>query len=233
MPLRIDFHCHTWFSSDSATPPELLLENARKRGLHGIVITDHDSCLAIQYLQERQLVRADGMPVDGFLVIPGVEVSTADGHVLCIGVTLSNQWKGRPAIEVCHAIHEAGGLAIVSHPFDAMRSGVSRVIVDELPIDALEVFNASSSSSRNRAAYEYAAQRNLPMVASSDSHVPSTIGISHTILLTEDLSTQGVLKQITQKNELQQQQAPLWCSVVKPLQVGWRLLRGRDPAGFE
>ena len=30
-------------------------------------------------------MRQDGQPVDDFLVIPGVEVTTAEGHLLCIG----------------------------------------------------------------------------------------------------------------------------------------------------
>jgi hypothetical protein len=49
--------------------------------------------------------------VDGFLVIPGVEVTTAEGHLLCLGVILPYM-KGAPALEVCQATHELGGLAI-------------------------------------------------------------------------------------------------------------------------
>ena len=30
-------------------------------------------------------MRLDGLPVNDFLVLPGVEVTTADGHLLCIG----------------------------------------------------------------------------------------------------------------------------------------------------
>ena len=39
-------------------------------------------------LLERGLMREDGQPVDDFLIIPGVEVTTAEGHLLCIGATL-------------------------------------------------------------------------------------------------------------------------------------------------
>ena len=41
-------------------------------------------------------MREDGTPVDDFLIIPGSEVTTAEGHLLCIGATLP-YLKGTPA----------------------------------------------------------------------------------------------------------------------------------------
>ena len=42
-------------------------------------------------------------------------------------------------------IHQCGGLAIPPHPYDMFRAGIREPILDQLPIDALEVFNAAIS----------------------------------------------------------------------------------------
>ena len=85
---RFDLHVHSFFSGDAASSPEELVAAARAKGLAGIAITDHNSCESAEYCLRHGLAREDGMPVDGFLIVPGVEVSTAEGHLLCIGVTM-------------------------------------------------------------------------------------------------------------------------------------------------
>ena len=112
---HLDLHSHSFFSADGVSDPVALIAAARKKGLHGFAMTDHNTCEAVGYLQEKGLLRADGLPVDGFLVIPGVEVTTQEGHLLCLGATLPDM-KGRPAAEVVAAIHAAGGIAIPPHP---------------------------------------------------------------------------------------------------------------------
>ena len=51
-------------------------------------MTDHNTGEAVDYMLAKGLMRADGQPVDGFLVIPGVEVTTDEGHLLCLGARL-------------------------------------------------------------------------------------------------------------------------------------------------
>jgi predicted metal-dependent phosphoesterase TrpH len=208
MPINIDLHTHSFFSGDGVSSPEELIAAARAKGLHGIAITDHNTCEAVTYLLEKKLMRADGQPVDQFLVIPGVEVTTAEGHLLCIGATLPDppKLKGRPAREVCDLIHERGGLAIPPHPYDLFRAGIRFSTLETLPVDALEVFNAATTLRRyNRYAFMYAQERGLPMTAASDAHHAAAVGTAYTILNTEDLSVKGVLAQILKSNELNQQ----------------------------
>ena len=88
MTLRIDLHVHSFFSADGVSSPEDLVAAARGAGLNGFAITDHNTCDAVGYMTERGLMRADGQPVDGLLIVPGIEVTTADGHLLCLGCTL-------------------------------------------------------------------------------------------------------------------------------------------------
>ncbi|HSH40298.1 MAG TPA: PHP domain-containing protein [Chthoniobacterales bacterium] len=204
MPFNIDLHTHTFFSGDGVSSPEENIAAAREKGLHGLAVTDHNTCDAVSYLLDKGLMREDGQPVDGFLVIPGVEVSTDEGHLLCIGTTL-RYMKGKPAREVCECIHEQGGLAIPPHPFDLFRAGIRAETLATLPIDALEVFNAATTLRRyNDHALHYAQARGLPMTAASDAHHSAALGTAYTILATNDFSVAGVLAQIVQRNDLSQ-----------------------------
>lgn len=204
MSFNIDLHCHSFFSGDGVSSPEQLIASARKKGLHGFAMTDHNTCDAIFYMLDKGLMREDGQPVDGFLVLPGVEVTTEDGHLLCIGTTLPNL-KGTPAAEVCKIIHEHGGLAIPPHPYDLFRAGIRQNVLETLEIDGLEVFNAATTLKRyNRQAFEYAEMRGLPMTAGSDAHHEAAIGTAYTILQTDDFSLKGMLAQIVRSNQLNQ-----------------------------
>jgi predicted metal-dependent phosphoesterase TrpH len=204
MPFNIDLHTHSFFSGDGVSSPEELITAARAKNLHGLAITDHNTCEAIPYLLEKGLMREDGQPVNDFLIIPAVEITTAEGHLLCIGATLP-YLKGKPARQVCDMIHERDGLAIPPHPYDLFRAGIRFSTLETLPIDAIEVFNAATTLRRyNRYAFKYAQLRGLPMTASSDAHHAAAVGTAYTILDTEDFSVKGILAQLLKSNELNQ-----------------------------
>ena len=202
MPYHIDLHCHSWFSGDGVSSPEALVATARRKGLHGFALTDHDTGDGCRYLRDQGLMLESGQPVDGLLIIPGVEVSTAEGHLLCLGVILP-YLKGVPAREVCKRVHEQGGIAIPAHPYDRFRAGIRESVLETLEIDALEVFNAATTMKRfNQMAFAYASAKKLPMTAGSDAHHEAAIGTSYTTLSTADFSVKGILQQITAGTEL-------------------------------
>ena len=204
MPFNIDLHTHSFFSGDGVSSPEELITAARAKDLHGLAITDHNTCEAMPYLLAKGLMREDGHPVNDFLIIPAVEITTAEGHLLCIGATLP-YLKGKPARQVCDMIHERGGLAIPPHPYDLFRAGIRFSTLETLPIDAIEVFNAATTLRRyNRYAFKYAQLRGLPMTAASDAHHAAAVGTAYTILDTEDFSVKGILAQLLKSNELNQ-----------------------------
>jgi len=236
MAFKIDLHTHSFYSGDGVSSPEDNIASAREKGLHGIAITDHNTCDCVSYMIESGLMREDGKPVDGFLIIPGVEVTTAEGHLLCIGATLP-YLKGKPALEVCEIIHERGGLAIPPHPYDLFRAGIRFPVLETLPIDALEVFNAATTFRRyNRYAFKYAQARGLPMTASSDAHHSDAVGTAYTILNTDDFSVGGVLAQLRKSNELNQQYLTPQESMRKTWNNWMRLRRRKklaDPAKAE
>jgi len=205
MTLRIDLHVHSFFSADGVSSPEDLIAAARAAGLNGFAITDHNTCEAVDYMVDRGLMRADGQPVDGLLVVPGIEVTTADGHLLCLGCHLPSSLKGRPAAEVCRLAHEAGGLCVAPHPYDLFRAGIRESVLDVLPLDGLEVFNAAITMKRhNRKAYDYARRRGLPMTAGSDAHHAGAVGVACTIVETGDFSVSGVMAALRRGTELEQ-----------------------------
>jgi hypothetical protein len=206
MTLRIDLHVHSFFSADGVSRPEELIAAARAAGLNGFAITDHNTCDAVDYMISHGLMRADGQPVDGMLVIPGIEVTTADGHLLCLGCVLPSSLKGLPSAEVCRLAQEAGGLAVAPHPYDLFRAGIRESVLDTLPLDGLEVFNAATTLKRhNRKAYDYAQKRGLPMTAGSDAHHAGAVGVACTIVETDDFSVRGVLEALRRGTELEQQ----------------------------
>lgn len=205
MPYKIDLHSHSWFSGDGVSSPESMIASARAKGLHGFALTDHNTSDGCRYLIDQGLAREDGQPVDDFLIIPGAEITTAEGHLLCLGVMLPNNLKGTPAAEICKLVHEMGGLAIPPHPYDLFRAGIRQAVLDTLEIDGLEVFNAATTLKRyNRQAFEYAAIKKLPMTAGSDAHHEAAVGTAYTILNTEDFSVRGILGQIAKGTELNQ-----------------------------
>lgn len=232
MAFNFDLHCHSFFSGDGVSSPEDLIAAAKAKGLHGIAITDHNTCDAVTYLLEKGLMRLDGQPVDGFLVLPGVEVTTADGHLLCIGAELPFL-KGKPAREVCDMIHERGGLAIPPHPYDLFRAGIRLATLETLSIDAIEVFNAATTLRRyNTYAFRYAQIRGLPMTAASDAHHAAAVGTAYTILNTDDFSVRGILTQIVKSNELNQRYLTPRDSIRKTWNNWLRLRRRKKPAGL-
>ncbi len=224
MGFRIDPHVHSFFSGDGSSSPESLIASAKRKGLHGFALTDHNTCDGCRYLRDRGALREDGEPVEGFLVIPGVEVSTAEGHLLCLGVWLPNGLKGTPAAEVIEMVKSQGGIAIPAHPYDRTRAGIRETVLQTLNMDGLEVFNAATALKRhNDSALEYAKSRSLPMTAGSDAHHCGAIGQSYTVFPAEKLSTPAILASLSQGTELHCKRLNFRQSLRKTLQNWFRI----------
>ncbi|WP_458209232.1 PHP-associated domain-containing protein [Haladaptatus sp. NG-SE-30] len=178
--VTIDPHVHSDGSYDAHDSVELLLEQASDIGLDAIVITDHDSIA-----ESRRA--AELAPDYGLIGIPGVEVSTADGHLLAIGVETQPE-PGHPLSTTVERVRELGGIAIVPHPFQWSRHGVrKRNIVD---CDAIEVYNSwLFTGYKNRRAKKFADQHDYPGVAASDAHTASMVGRAYTELTIDSVSS--------------------------------------------
>lgn len=230
MTLRIDLHVHSFYSADGVSSPEDLIASAREAGLQAFAVTDHNTCDAVDYMIQRGLMREDGLPVNGLLVVPGIEVTTAEGHLLCLGCTLPASLKGCPALEVCELAHAAGGICVAPHPYDLFRAGIRESVLDELPLDALEVFNAATTLKRhNRKAFDYAQRRGLPMTAGSDAHHAGAVGVACTVVETDDFSVRGILSAMREGTELEQRYLSTRQSIRKTWNNWFRLRRKTRP----
>ena len=76
--LKLDLHIHSEYSEDGIGSPRDIIKNLKKRGLHGMAITDHNTL-------EGSLKALKVAPKD-FIIIPGVEISTLDGHMIALDV---------------------------------------------------------------------------------------------------------------------------------------------------
>jgi predicted metal-dependent phosphoesterase TrpH/glycosyltransferase involved in cell wall biosynthesis len=165
-----DLHMHTDHSPDCATPVDVLLETAKRRGLGAIAVTDHNEISGALEARER---------ADGIKVIVSEEVKTAhEGEV--IGLFIEEKIpRGMTLKETIDAIHAQGGLAYVPHPFDRLHSvpdyeHLLKVVGD---IDVLEVFNARVAvRGFNEEAQRFADKYRLVAGAGSDSHVAQGLG---------------------------------------------------------
>jgi predicted metal-dependent phosphoesterase TrpH len=180
--LKLDLHVHTDRSRDGFTHLKEIPSICRARGIDGIAITDHN------YL-------CDDLP-DGIIGIPGIEISSSDGHV--VGLGLSNPIpKGLSADETIDKIHRLGGIAILPHPYDPFRSSVNPELLKSRP-DAVEVVNASSllHSIYWKKAQRFVITNGFPSVGGSDSHIPQTVGIAYTIVENESDGQDSILAAI-------------------------------------
>jgi predicted metal-dependent phosphoesterase TrpH len=205
MKLNFDLHCHSRFSADGISEPDEMVAEAKRKGLHGFAITDHNTSACVDYFLQHGFMREDGEPVDGLLIIPGQEITTSAGHLLALGVRLPDL-KGIDPLEAVDLIHAQGGLAIPPHPYDLFRAGIRESILEKMKMDAIEAFNAATTFKRyNNQAFNFAQAHGLPMTAGSDAHHVEALGVAYTILEPETFNLKGVLASIRRARELQQQ----------------------------
>jgi glycosyltransferase involved in cell wall biosynthesis len=168
--IDVDLHMHTDHSYDCATPVEVLLAEARARGLGAVAITDHNEISGAHAAREL---------ANGINVIVGEEVKTADqGEV--IGLFIEEKIpRGMTLQETIAEIKRQGGLVYVPHPFDRLHSVPDyEHLLDVLDgVDAIEVFNPRVAIMEfNDEAVRFAAKYRIPAGAGSDAHVPQGLG---------------------------------------------------------
>jgi predicted metal-dependent phosphoesterase TrpH len=173
--LACDLHVHTRFSKDGESAVEEILARAASVGLSAVAITDHDTLEGVRY--------AAGLRDRPVLVIPGVEVTTADGHLIALGVAEPVPAR-LPVLETIALVHEQGGLAVLPHPYHHLRHAVGFREHDAIAAaDAVEVFNSRYIfGSANRKAARRAMRLGKPCVGGSDSHAARYVGYGRTLV---------------------------------------------------
>ncbi|MDH5460104.1 MAG: metal-dependent phosphoesterase, partial [Candidatus Bathyarchaeota archaeon] len=170
---------------DSLITPEELVFYAKKRGLDGVAVTDHDRLDgALKIAKETD-----------FLIIPGMEISSLNGHV--IGLNLQEPIPSKLSVnETVDKIHESDGIAVACHPVTSFKGSLGRHINSKF--DAVEVINSSAipfnySVRRSR---EIASRLGISCVAGSDAHYGPEIGCAYT-LVDAELEVDEIVKAIS------------------------------------
>ena len=189
--LKLDLHIHSCYSEDAEGTPKEIISSLKKKGLQGVAITDHNTVKGA--LQAVKIAPKD------FLVIPGIEISTQDGHLLGLNIQEPVQ-RGLSVEETVDLILEKGGLPVVPHLFRNM-SGIKlakfQLIVSRLV--TMEVFNGCSLPKTNIKTARIAHQYKLGGTGGSDSHHPNYAGSAYTLVDTTEISIDAVLSALEQK----------------------------------
>lgn len=178
---KFDLHCHSLFSPDGRVDVMTLARLARKKGMAGLCITDHND--------QKSRHAIAGMrghdSLQGFLLFSGLECSTTEGHMLGLGCRDEVKTRLSPD-EQADAIRAAGGVPVVSHPFRRVNGlGLGNVesLVQKNKINAIEVFNARDPPGRhNRRSEETAKKLKLGGTGGSDAHWGVEVANAYTVV---------------------------------------------------
>lgn len=188
--LRAELHCHNIFSNghvgslepahDCNVTIHQQLEQAHIAGLDVLFVTNHNTIDGYKQMLE---YKKNHQKFDALMVYPAEEVTTNnEAHILVYGVDHAIK-SGLSLHEVLDEAKKQDAVTIAPHPFsllDALRE-------DSTYCDLFEVFNSSNVDMySNLRAKKFADERDLHVVAGSDSHVRSTIGRSTNLIHSEN-----------------------------------------------
>jgi hypothetical protein len=180
----IDLHTHSRFFHFFEGRPtafdkigfQLNVAIARNRGLNAIAVTNHDYFMTFD------------VDTSGLVIIPGVEISTEEGHLLVVGPdppkrTPPGELSPGEAVDLAHSRDCA---AIIAHPF---RSGTVKDA--DISVDAVEVNGKHPQAAS--LVDKLASDRELPIVGGSDAHYPFEIGRVITRVDASELTPESVV----------------------------------------
>jgi len=194
---KFDLHSHTtyskhWFwGTDALNSPKSMINVARKKGLSGIAITDH------QTVKGSLVGREYAKRFKDFTVIRGMEIHTKSGDVIALGIK-ENIPDNLPLDETIEKIHSLSGIGIAAHPFAnfLVRKCVG---VNAKKLDAIEVFNTCSCKKfQNKKALKLAEESNKPKTAGSDAH--SIMDIGRAGIECNSTKEDDIIEEILRKN---------------------------------
>lgn len=182
---RADLQTHTAYGDGMADARQMLGYVETSTDLDVVAVTDHDDVRGALIARDEH-ARGDYR----FEFVPGIEITTRAGHLLALWVDEPLP-SLRPLAESVEAIHRAGGIAVVPHPFSWLTRSVGRRTLDRLldngdPAthpDGIEVANttlagrvtAARALRRNRERYA------LAETGGSDAHFLQAVGTAATL----------------------------------------------------
>jgi predicted metal-dependent phosphoesterase TrpH len=173
-----DLHIHSIYSYDGTASISAILKHASSNtDLNVLAITDHDSMAGVNEAMNLA-------PKYNLEVIPGMEVSSSDGHVLCLFINRPIP-AGLSLLETVLRVGDQGGLCIAAHPmakavnslrFETIRETLTHPEAAKTLI-GVEAFNGGLVYTRGNLSVEIES-RKLPLaqVGDSDAHILRMIG---------------------------------------------------------
>lgn len=200
MLYKVDLHTHSIISHDGGIRAEQYAALLQKGILDCVAITDHNETRFARVMHDKL----------GEKIIVGEEIMTKDGEM--IGLFLQNTIQpGMSAKATAAAIRTQGGLVYIPHPFETLRKGIQRRILEQIKasIDIIEVFNARGRGrGKAEGAESFAKWFHLAEAASSDAHCRSGVGTAYTVI--DKFPKRETLKNMLKRGSLNKKYAPLW-----------------------
>ena len=223
-----DLHIHSVYSWDGTATVSAVLKTAMIRGLNVIAITDHDEI-------EGALEAQETASSYGLEVVPGIEISTADGHLLALFV--SQRIPADLSLEeTLQRIGQQGGLAVAAHPAARGINSLTPALIRRARQDidlgrilvGIETYNASVfHRGGNAIALPLAHSLEMASLGNSDAHLLSVIGrgmTGFTGSTTADFRQaleHGLTQAISRPPVARTNMAVDWLSLYLLRQAGW------------
>jgi len=182
--MKIDLHLHTKPRSQcSYIDPIELVAEAKKIGLDGFCLTEHQVLWDIEAVQE---LAGDS----GLIIFRGNEITTAQGDVLVFG--LEKDIQGIITVqELQQEVQAAGAYSILAHPYRGFKTfGISdlQMSVEQACkkkalqfVNAVEIRNGKVTAQDNEMAEKVAERLGLPGTGGSDAHNVDDVGTFITV----------------------------------------------------
>jgi len=174
--LKADLHIHTGEDLRDRPPYTAhgLIDRASALGFEVLAVTNHDLLTfdadLAAYARKRKV-----------LLIPGVELSLAEGHVLVYNLDLDpSQVRNLADLD---RLRRPGCLIVAAHPFFRWNSIGERLFEHAELFDALEFahFYAHGFNPNHRT-LEAARRLGLPLVGNSDAHLLHQLGRTYSLI---------------------------------------------------
>lgn len=187
--MKIDLHVHSDYSDDANDSVEDLIKAAVKKGVNGIAIVDHNSVKG--GLKGFEIAKE----MKDFVVIPGAEISSVEGHILALNIK-ENIPKKLSVEETIERITSLGGIPVLPHPY-RMLSGLGEKNVGGFA--GIEVFNSRSLGWENKKAEFLAEKLDIGKTGGSDAHSSNEVGNSITEFSVNSFRIDDLLQEIGKK----------------------------------
>jgi predicted metal-dependent phosphoesterase TrpH len=181
---KADLHIHTR-DGDGLDSPEAVLDHVEANtDLDVIAFTEHDNLATAHRARElwaRRRYRFD--------FVPGVEVTTLQGHVVALFLE-----EPVPSLrrleETLEAVHRQGGVAFAPHPLSWLTRSLGPRTLDRVArgddgvwLDGLELASANPTArlTLGKARRLNAERYRLPSFGASDAHFLAAVGSAYTV----------------------------------------------------